>query len=166
MRLVLKNTETVVNDRLSIYKKEVPCLDASWHYHAEFELLYISRSNGIRFVGDNVSPFSPGDLVLVGPYLPHLWRNDVSYFENDQPNSVKTIVLKFTRNFIGENTFNNPEFSGINHLLEKSKYGICFGKNISSSLHNDLINIIDLSSVEQSIKLLRYSLSIVIIKRA
>ena len=130
MKLILKNTDSSANERINITKKEIPCLDSSWHYHAQFELLYISKSNGIRFVGDSVAQFSPGDLVLVGPYLPHLWRNDVSYY-GDLTNKVKTIILKFTRDFIGEGTFDKPEFSKINHMLETSKFGVSFGKNVS-----------------------------------
>jgi YesN/AraC family two-component response regulator len=162
MKLILKNTDSFENERLNITKKEIPCLDSSWHYHAQYELLYISMSTGIRFVGDNVSQFFPGELVLVGPYLPHLWRNDPSYYKEDDTNKVKTIVIKFTKNFLGEGTFNNPEFSGINQLLEQSKFGVSFGQNVSDSLNNELIGIIDLSPAEQSIKLLDiiYRLSI------
>lgn len=154
MKLVLKNTDNFGNERLIITKKEIPCLDSSWHYHAQYELLYISESIGIRFVGDNVSQFTPGELVLVAPYLPHLWRNDPSYYGEDSTEKVKTIVVKFTKNFIGEGTFNNPEFSEINQMLELSKFGISFGHSISSSLNNELIGIVDLSPAEQSIKLL------------
>jgi len=154
MKLILKNSESAANRRLNITKKEIPCLDSSWHYHAQYELLYISQSNGIRFVGDNVSQFFPGDLVLVGPYLPHLWRNDVSFYKENNTNKVKTIILKFTKDFIGEGTFNNPEFTEINHMLEQSKYGLYFGKSMSQKVHSDLVSILDLSPAAQSIKLL------------
>jgi len=162
MKLILKNTNSFENERINITKKEIPCLDSSWHYHAQYELLYISKSTGIRFVGDNVSQFFPGELVLVGPYLPHLWRNDPSYYKETDVNKVKTIVIKFTKDFLGEGTFNNPEFSGINQLFEQSKFGISFGLNVSKRLHTELIDIIDLSPAEQSIKLLDiiYRLSI------
>ncbi|WP_075590522.1 AraC family transcriptional regulator [Labilibacter marinus] len=153
MKLILKNTESSANERVNITKKEIPCLDSSWHYHPQYELLYISQSNGIRFVGDSVSQFSRGDLVLVGPYLPHLWRNDQSYYTDDT-NKVKTIILKFTKDFIGDGTFNNPEFSEINQMLEKSKFGLSFGEEVSEALHDELIEIIDLTPAQQSIKLL------------
>ncbi len=154
MKLVLKNPDNIVNQRLMITKKEIPCLDSSWHYHAQLELIYISQSTGIRFVGDSVSHFIPGELVLVGSYLPHLWRNDPSYYKEGDENKVNTIVIKFTKDFIGEGTFNNPEFSGINNLFEQSKFGISFGRKVSKGLHKELSGIADLSSAEQSIRLL------------
>lgn len=43
------------------------------HRHAQAELTWIERGQGLRFVGDHVEPFADGDLVLVGPWLPHLW---------------------------------------------------------------------------------------------
>ena len=154
MKLILKNSDNINASRLNIIKKQVPCLEASWHYHAQYELLYISKSNGIRFVGDSVAHFSPGDLVLVGPYLPHLWRNDASYYSGQEDDMVKTIVTKFTKDFLGVDTFENPVFLEINKMLEESKYGVCFGKNISAFMHDDLIHLVDLSPVEQSIKML------------
>ena len=65
--------------------------------------------------------FEAGDLVLVGPYLPHLWRNDPSYYSEGEYNSVNTIVIKFNNNFLGEGAFDNPEFSDIKNLLSQSK---------------------------------------------
>ena len=154
MKLVLKNPDNSINDRLIITRREDPCLDSSWHYHPQFELIYISQSTGIRFVGDSVSQFESGDLVLVGPYLPHLWRNDPSYYKEGENYQVKTIIIKFTRNFIGEGTFSNPEFSEIDNLFEQSKFGISFGRNVSKSLDSDLSSIVDQPMAAQSIKLL------------
>lgn len=156
MKLVIKNNDTFQNKRLNIFKKEDPCLEAEWHYHLEYELLYISSSFGIRFVGDNVSPFNPGDLVLVGSYLPHLWRNDMSYYTQEENNQkqVETIVTKFTKDFIGQDTFENPEFSNILKLLKDSKYGISFGNKVSKVLKKDLLELPSLSRPQQSIQLL------------
>ena len=156
MKLVIKNNDTLSNKRLNTYKKTDPCLDSEWHYHAEYELLYISSSFGIRFVSDNVSPFNPGDLVLVGAYLPHLWRNDMAYYtkEGNAQKKVETIVTKFTKDFIGEGAFNNPEFSEISKLLKESKFVISFGKKVSSSLKKELLELPNLSRLQQGIQLL------------
>lgn len=154
MKLVLKNSGTPSNTKLNIHRRNAPCLDVAWHYHPEFELIYISQSHGIRFVGDSVSPFTPGDLVLVGSYLPHLWRNDLSYYQSDSKLEVKTIITKFTNDFLGNDLLNKPEFYEIKKLLDESKFGISFGKDLAEKLHADFIELPELSDTEKHIKLL------------
>ena len=154
MKLIQKNTESLINRRVDITRKEIPVLDSSWHYHKEYELLLITKSTGIRFVGDRVSRFYPGDLTLVGPYLPHLWRNDPDYYSEDETNKVKTIIVKFTRDFIGEQTMNNPEFKNIRALLEYSRSGVTFGMHTSEALHEEIVGLIDQSPSQQVIRLL------------
>ncbi|GAA4238735.1 AraC family transcriptional regulator [Postechiella marina] len=154
MKLILKNLDNSIHNRMHVIKKDVPCLDSSWHYHAQYELIYITKSTGIRFVGDSVSHFEPGDLVLVGPNLPHLWRNDSSYYKEKESSNVLTFVTKFDKNFLGEDTFKIPVFHEINKLLDASKYGVSFSKEVSSSLHNELIRMANVTPTEQRIKFL------------
>ena len=49
-------------------------LDVAWHSHPEFELTWIASGSGQRMVGDQLEPFVDGDLVLIGPDIPHTWR--------------------------------------------------------------------------------------------
>lgn len=152
MKLVPKKLESS-NEYFHIQKKVMPCLDSSWHYHPQYELIYISKSSGIRFVGDNVSQFGPGELVLVGPYLPHLWRNDASYYENEDK-EVATIVIKFTKDFVGAELFNRMEFLQVNTMLEKAKFGLSFNPEVGKRMNDLLMNFIDLSAPKQIITLL------------
>jgi len=45
-----------------------------WHFHPEYQLTLVLESHGHRMVGDNITPLRPGDLVLVGANLPHVWH--------------------------------------------------------------------------------------------
>lgn len=44
-----------------------------WHRHRQVELTWIERGQGIRFVGDSAEPYGDGDMILLGPWVPHLW---------------------------------------------------------------------------------------------
>jgi AraC-like DNA-binding protein len=43
------------------------------HRHRHLELTWIERGAGLRHVGDSVQPYDAGDLVLLGPNVPHAW---------------------------------------------------------------------------------------------
>jgi len=47
----------------------------NWHHHPEMELTLIRSGSGVRYVGDSVEPFSPGDCILVGANVPHTWTS-------------------------------------------------------------------------------------------
>ena len=43
-----------------------------WHFHPEYELVYIKGANGTRHVGEHISTYAGSDLVLIGSNIPHL----------------------------------------------------------------------------------------------
>src|SRR5690606_28485648 len=45
-----------------------------WHYHPELELHFTIKGEGVRFIGDNISNFSAGEVILLGENLPHTWH--------------------------------------------------------------------------------------------
>ncbi len=47
----------------------------NWHRHPEWELTLIRAGCGVRFVGERVEDFAPGDLCLLPPELPHTWMS-------------------------------------------------------------------------------------------
>ena len=148
MRLTRKMTESYLTQRINIFKRETPCLDESWHYHPQYELIYIDKGSGMRYVGDNVAQFSSGELVLVGTYVPHLWRN-----ENGK-NRVHKIILQFAGDILSRETFKQEEFVSIHQLLNDSKLGISFGKSVIPKIHEQLLNMVDSSSTVKLLELL------------
>lgn len=45
-----------------------------WHFHREMELTLFLAGEGTRFVGSDIRPIVPGELVLLGENLPHYWH--------------------------------------------------------------------------------------------
>lgn len=91
-----------------------------WHFHPEFELVYLEGANATRHVGHHISDFQEADLVLIGSNIPHLnfdygvqgeYVHEVLHIKPD----FKQVVL---------DTY--PEMGRIRQLLQLSQYGIAF----------------------------------------
>ena len=95
-----------------------------WHYHPEIELVHIEQGSGTQFVGDNIQHFQSGDLLLIGPNLPHYWRCDEKYFQGNSSLYAQATVLHFSAELFGEVFRNLPENKAINELLDKAKFGM------------------------------------------
>ena len=55
-----------------IKKINAPHFDPTFHLHPEFQLSYVTKGEGTRFVGDSIKSFKASDMVLTGPNLPYL----------------------------------------------------------------------------------------------
>ncbi len=103
---------------------EVPHTYNQFHFHKEFELLYNVKNSGTRFVGDSIHRFESGDLVLVGPNIPHYWHSDDEYFRNDPTVKAKVILVQFVENFLGSQFVESPEMAPVRDLLSRASQGI------------------------------------------
>lgn len=98
-----------------------------WHYHPEYEIVLITSSTGTRFIGDSMALFDEGDLVFIGPNVPHLYRNDEAYYAHQPAARAKSIVVHFLENIFGEKLLTLPESRSIKSLLAKSLRGLEVG---------------------------------------
>jgi AraC-like DNA-binding protein len=94
--------------------------DCPFHYHPEIELTLIVQSTGHRFVGDHIGRFGPGDLVLMGPNLPHSYVNDA------RTERAGSVVLQFLPECLGAGFFQLGEMRLIRTLLEHARVGLVF----------------------------------------
>jgi AraC-like DNA-binding protein len=107
----------------SVRQDRVPFVNNRWHYHPEVELIYFKEGEGSQFIGDSISTFESGDVILVGADLPHYWSFDERYFNSDlnQPN---VFVTHFCDYFWGKEFLSIPENRPLKEILETAKRGI------------------------------------------
>ncbi len=101
-------------------------LDTPFHFHHLCELVWIEKSFGKRIVGDNIDNFEDGDLVLMGPNLPHIWQNDEFFFNRENHPKVKSTVIYFPPDFLLNLTDEAALLHPIEQLVEKSYRGLVF----------------------------------------
>jgi hypothetical protein len=82
-----------IQSSFSIRHDRKPNFGTTWHYHPELELHYVIQGEGVRLVGDNISNFSDGEIILLGANLPHTWRCNEEYFQGNPDRQVEAIVI-------------------------------------------------------------------------
>lgn len=121
------------------------------HSHGNYELNFIKRGWGRRYVGDNISSFQTGDLVLMGPNLPHCWEVKGNY----QEESPKCIVIHFQEEFLGSEFINTPELTSVLELLRKSAQGLYFKGPQITEVREQLEKMLELDGLKNLIGLLK-----------
>ncbi len=121
------------------------------HSHKNFELNYIASGSGRRIVGNHISSYSPGDLVLLGPNISHCWE----VLEVDKTADPECIVTHFYENIISSDFFNIPELEEVIELLKMADSGILFKGPKTEKVAASIKKMVDLKGLERYIELLK-----------
>jgi AraC-like DNA-binding protein len=108
-----------------LFDRRLDHIPFEWHYNTEYELTLTLNSRGQRFIGDNISFYEDGDLVLIGPKVPHTWH---SSGDIDPARSHQAIVLWFTEKFIKGIIEPHVELRPVQTLLDASARAVTFSR--------------------------------------
>jgi YesN/AraC family two-component response regulator len=120
-----------------------------WHFHPEYEIVYVETESGFRHIGDHISKYEGSDIALIGPNIPHL------NFDYGVKTTVNTVVVQMKENFLGQHFFSLPEIAAIKNLFEKAKSGVAFYGETKKLAGEKLKQLTALSHFEQLISLLQ-----------
>jgi AraC-like DNA-binding protein len=120
-----------------------------WHFHPEFELVFIEAEAGTRHVGEHIARFEESDLVFIGSNIPHL------NFDYGIKTNYEKTVLHIQPNFLENAFLNTPELKAIQNLFESSKLGIAFGSDTKKRVGEQFKNIHQLPYFEQFLSVLQ-----------
>ena len=112
-----------------------PC-EAFWHYHPEWELIYVPHGNGRRHIGGHVSDYIGGDLALIGANTPHL------NFGFQARSDHEEIVIQFAREALMQSVFMLPEFRHVAAWLNGIHTGIVVLDAARVDVGNSLVDML------------------------
>lgn len=133
----------ILHERLSTEK-----FAWTYHYHPEYELVYVVSGTGTRQVGNHFGAYENGDLVLMGPELPH------SGFGLSKRGMIEQLVVQFKKEVFAPSFLQRPEMNGIHLMLERARYGISFSENVKAAMGNKLLALPALPPFERFLALI------------
>ena len=101
--------------------REVVGRGSRWHRHQELELTIVTKGSGIHLVGDRLTRFSDGEVVLIGRSLPHYWRME---------STSAGFCIQFDPEVPGS-AWKSPELQQLNVLWERAKRGLRFDRKLA-----------------------------------
>ncbi|GAB3885419.1 AraC family transcriptional regulator [Spirosoma agri] len=119
-----------------------------WHYHPEYELVYITGASGNRHVGDHISCYEGSDLVFIGPNIPHL------NFDYGVKTDHRKVVVQMKADFMGEQFLQIPEFAAIARLFKLACNGVSFFGETKRIVGEQLERLAELPSFERLMTLI------------
>jgi len=129
-------------------------MDSPWHYHPDYELIYMVQGSGKRFVGDSVENFQAGDLIFIGPDVPHVWKSDEEYYQGMKGVNTEVIVIQFKNEALGKGFFSLPELKEIKSILDLSNRGLKVLGKTKQCIISEMWKIINLNGIARITSLL------------
>lgn len=133
------------------HRHDYPGIYARWNYHPEYEL-HLALRQGQYIVGGNVGPFEHGQLVLVGPNVPHEW---ISQVPKDEVLTGSDIVLQFRHEWLQECEVLLPELGELNELWNRARFGIEFSGKTAAEVGQLLESLGNTTGIEFLLRMLR-----------
>jgi len=154
MKLIVERLNKDAKSSFVLQKDVYTHYPTPWHHHPEYELVLVVKSSGDKIVGDNMSSFTDGDLVFMGPNLPHVYRNSKVYYEENSGLTAEAIVIHFKLDFLGNGFFGIPEMEDIAIFLEESIMGFSISGNTRQVVAQKMNDMLEMSGPERIIELL------------
>lgn len=121
---IFQKIEANINHSFYVEHIKFPYFPNPLQFHPEIEILLIVEGTGTRIVGDSVNRFGPGDLVMIGQNVPHVWYSDEKYTLEKNDLITEVIFILFKTEIFGEQFWNLPESKSIMKLFQLSQRGI------------------------------------------
>jgi AraC-like DNA-binding protein len=150
MQPVFQKIEANINHSFYVEQVKFQYFPNPLQFHPEIEILYVIHGSGTRFVGDSVDSFGPGELVMIGQNVPHLWYSDEKYTQENSNLFSEVIFILFKTEIFGEQFWQLTESKSILKLIQLSQRGIKLTgrtRNEVSSLMRSIVSSVGFNRI-------------------
>ena len=137
--------------KLLIKKEYLKFMEINWHIHPEYELVLISSTSGMEYIGSRSKPIDATELLLLGPNIPHMWRTDSDGAAADDDYQI---VVQFPQDIFDGILFTAKSFDHIGAMLKRAELGISFRPADIARIGGDLEAMLSMDDLDRSIAFL------------
>jgi AraC-like DNA-binding protein len=116
------------------------------HCHPEYEINLVMKTSGTRVVGDYEEAFSDLDIVMTGPYVPHVWKSDLL--------TNHVITIQFSSDLLSFQMINKRLFMPIRQLLVDSTQGLQFYGTEAERIRDEIMELTRIQGFQTATKFL------------
>ena len=89
------------------------------HQHGEIQISYVEKGAGSLIVGDSINEYKAGDILVIGSFIPHVFRSDTRIKEESLMHT-----LFFDQDSFGKEFFHLTDLSSTQFFFKKSVFGM------------------------------------------
>lgn len=152
---VLQFTIPVAHDKSVI----VDQVELAYHYpylhrHKETQITWIQQGEGILIAGNNMHDYKPGDIFLIGANLPHLFKSNPEYFNQENKLLIKAVSLFFNPDGALAALFNLPEMKNFKIFLQQHQQGFKIPQQYFQSIAHHIKEVKNAAGSDQLMEFL------------
>jgi AraC-like DNA-binding protein len=116
------------------------------HCHSEYEINLVLDTDGTRVIGNYKEDFAGLDLIMVSPYIPHVWKSDKVH------NHVVTV--QFSNEMLKFPIMNKLQFRHIREFLDRAVPAVRFLVSNDSRIVSRLLDLKNHTGFDSGIEFL------------
>lgn len=135
---------------------EMPYQYDRLHFHPEYQISLILKGYGMVSIGDNIEEFEPGNIYVIAPNVPHVFKNKPTYFEQPKAANTHMVSLFFLPEALGTHFLQLPEMVKVNEFLKDAARGVRINPSLTKELKPLLFQLLRAKGAKKIICLLDF----------
>ncbi|HVW13558.1 MAG TPA: AraC family transcriptional regulator [Mucilaginibacter sp.] len=111
------------------------------HRHKEAQVTWIQEGEGTLIAGNHMHVFGPGEIFLIGPDQPHLFKSNPEYFQQGSPRSVQALTVFFNPDGILHALFDLPEMRAMKDFLQQYRQGFRLPDEYATKVSDIMLSV-------------------------
>ncbi len=130
-----------------VQHEQLPYFYDQLHVHNELQYTLIVMGEGTLVAGDYIGRFRAGDVFVIGPGMPHVFRCDHQYYATSQ--GVESVSVFFDESYAGTAFWETDELHRLREWLTGAERGFALEGGARQKAGLLLRNLISLRGIEK-----------------